>query len=371
MDIKMGHPGDIRLDPKAFLTGEQPIGAEGHALVKRGYELFEFFRQKLRENHAEMRDARASRRLRQDARSSTAPTSMALNSCIDNVIADQIDNTPDALLIPERVETMDTADEMTDLIGFVLHKADWMGVYQRLMEDVAVTGTGIVEAYWDNDAMGGDGMVNVDIWHPEDFYPDPMYENIQDGRACFKATRTTVAWVNEHYPDAAGYVHPDKVRPEEEITLLAEPPSDDAEVTLIEFWYKRYDAKKRRTRVHMAQMAGGALLHSTELGIGCDRDEYAQGVYAHGEYPFSVFRYRDVWREPFGTGLVHDFASTQEAIDRYSKYIDDNARQSSVQKHFIRATADRPLMHLTDAMSVSGRTRKSSTPRPRKAKQPS
>lgn len=330
------HTGDIRLDPTSFLTGEQPIGTEGVSLVRRGYELFEFFRQKLQPEHAEMREARAARRLRQENRSITSPTSMALNSCIDNVIADQIDNTPEAVLVPERVETMDTADEMTDLIGFVMHKADWPGVYQRVMEDVAVTGSGIVEVYWDNDAMGGEGMASVDVWHPEDFYPDPMYENIQDGRACFKATRTTVAWVNEHYPDAAGYVHPDKIRSDEEVNILAEPPSDDAEVTLIEMWYKRYDAKKRKTRVHMAQMAGGAMLYSTELGIGCDKDEYAQGVYAHGEYPFHMFRYRHVWRKPFGTGLYHDFAPTQEAIDRYAKYMDDNARESSVQRHFIR-----------------------------------
>ena len=78
-----------------------------------------------------------------------------------------------------------------------------------------------------------------------------------------------------------------------------------------------------------------ALLFSTETGYGAE-SEYPEGLYAHGEYPFVLYKYRDAWRKPFGTGLIHDYYDTQTAIDRYAKYIDDNARESSVQRHFIR-----------------------------------
>ena len=332
----MRRPGDYQFDPKDFLTGEQPLSGEERMLLKRCYELFEFFRERLREDHAEMREARAAREMRQEQRSETSPPIMTFNSCVDNVIADQIDNTPEAVLAPERPETDGTADQMTDLVGYVLHKADWQGVYQKIMEDVAVTGTGIVEVFWDNDAMNGEGMASVGVWHPEDFYPDPMYQDIQDGRACFKATRTTVGYLADRYPDIAPYIRPDNVRSDDEAGSVVDVPASDGEVTLIEFWYKRYDAKKKRYRVHMALAAGGALLYSTELGFGCSKSEYASGVYAHGQYPFHMFKYRDVFRKPFGTGLYRDFAPTQAAIDRYAKYIDDNARESSVQRHFIR-----------------------------------
>lgn len=329
-------PGDIRLDPLDILMGEQPLNARGKELVKRGYELFELFRQQNREAHMEMSDARKMRQLRHDERSRTAPTSMTLNSCIDNVVADQIDNTPEAVMIPEREETAGTADIMTDVVGFVMYQAGWPGKYQAIMEDAAVTGTGIAQVFWDEDAMDGDGLVSVLAWHPEDFYPDPMYENIQDGRGVFKTTLTTVAWVKEHYPDAAEYVKGDDIRPDDDDNHMIEAAMHDEKVTLLEFWYKRYDAKKRKYRVHMAQMAGRALLYSTELGIGCSEDEYKQGVYAHGQYPFILYKYRSVWRKPFGTGLMHDYAEQQHAIDRYQKYMDDNARESSVQKHFVR-----------------------------------
>lgn len=328
-------PGDIRLDPDDTID-RQPLGEEEKQLVRRAYDLFRMFQDKHRAAHEEMRTARRMRQLRQEERSWTSPASMTLNSCIDNVIADQIDNMPEAMLVPEKEDTAQSAEEMTDIVSYVLYQAGWPAKYKRLMEDAAVTGTGVAQVFWDEDLDDGKGMVNVIAWHPEDFYPDPQYENIQDGRACFKATTTTVAWIEEHYPDARGYVQGDDLRGMEEAPILTEVPEGDKLVTLLEFWYKRYDAGKRKYRVHMAQLAGRTLLYSTELGVGCNAAEYAEGVYAHGLYPFELFRYREVFRQPFGTGLVHDYKEQQNAIDRYAKYIDDNARQSSRQKIFIR-----------------------------------
>lgn len=326
--------GDARMSGE-LRRRDQALSIEEKALLARGYELFEFFHEQLREAHEEMREARRMRQLQQEGRSGTSPTLSTLSSCMDNVVADQIDNMPQAIMIPEREETLTSAEEMTDVIGYVLYHAGWPGKYQRIMEDAVVTGTGVAQVFWDELLEDGAGMASVLCWHPEDFYPDPMYEDIQDGRACFKVTHTTVGWVEEHYPHAKGQVASDEYARRDE-QAFSDAPGGDSKVTLIEFWYKRYDAEARKTRVHMAQMAGGALLCSTETGYGLEDGAYPQGVYAHGEYPFTLFRYRDVWRKPFGSGLAHDYRATQEAIDRYAKYIDDNARESSVQRHFIR-----------------------------------
>lgn len=339
MDKETGNRvGDTRIARRRREAGiGQPLSVQEKELVHRAYELFDFYYDKLREEHEQMRLARLMRQQRQEEQSETSPTSNTLNSCVDNMIADQTDNMPEAVMVPEREETAASAEEMSDVVSFVLYHAGWPGKYQRLMEDTIVTGTGVAQVYWDDDMEEGEGMVNVIAWHPEDFYPDPMYEDVQDGRGCFKVTHTTIAWVEEHYPHVKGYVQSDPYARQDEQSLL-EAPDGDEKTTLIEFWYKRYDADKRRTRVHMAQMAGRALLFSTETGFGVEdgRGAYRQGVYAHGLYPFVLYKYRDVWRKPFGTGLIYDYANVQKAIDRYAKYIDDNARESSVQRHFVR-----------------------------------
>ena len=331
-------PGDIRtLAQHALMEGEQPLSEPQKALVKRAYDLYDKFRGDLREEHEEMRKARMTRQLRQSEQSKTAPQSNTLNSCVDNVIADQIDNMPEARMYPERPETAKSAEEMTDIVSFVLYQAGWPGKYQSLMEDAVVTGTGIAQVVWNDEAMEGEGLPDVTVWHPEDFFPDPQYENLQDGRGCFKATRTTVAWVEEHYPEARGYVKGEVIREAEATYSTITAPDGDRDTELLEFWYKRYDAEKKKNRVHMALMAGHALLYSTELDFGVSRKgEFKEGVYAHGMYPFVMYKYRSVWRKPFGTGLIYDYRTQQEAIDRYQKYIDDNARLSAIQRFFIR-----------------------------------
>lgn len=328
-------PGDAVMAKERRSASLQPLGARERALVERAYALFDFFYERLRDEHEQMRAARRMRQLKQDERSSTAPTSNTLNSCVDNVIADQIDNMPEAVMVPEREETARSAEEMSDVVSYVLYQTGWPAKYHTLMEDAVVTGTGVAQVYWDDDLEDGEGMAGVLVWHPEDFYPDPTSENLQDGRACFKATHTTVAWVEERYPQARGYVEEDRYAEE---TVFDDMPEGDRRTTLLEFWYKRFDPEARKSRVHMALLAGRALLYSTETGFGVPggEDAYREGVYAHGLYPFTLYRYRAVWRRPFGTGLIYDYRDTQSAIDRYQKYIDDNARQSSVQRHFIR-----------------------------------
>lgn len=330
----MNEVGDRRQAQKRWNAAEsQPISMREKELVARAYALFDCFYDQLREEHEQMRKARMLRARKADERSRTAPTGNTLGSCVDNMIADQIDNLPEAVMLPEKEETARSAEEMDDVVGFVLYRAGWPGKYQTLMEDAIVTGTGVAQVFWDENLEEGEGMVNVLAWHPEDFYPDPMYEDIQDGRGCFKATRTSVAWVEERYPQAKGYVTGDLYARDGDDG--EQTPEGDEKVTLLEFWYKQYDAETKRTRVHMAQVAGRALLFSTETGYGAE-SAYPEGLYAHGEYPFVLYKYRDAWRRPFGTGLIHDYYDTQTAIDRYAKYIDDNARESSVQRHFIR-----------------------------------
>jgi len=332
--MSMNEAGDRREAGRRWDAAEsQPISMTEKALVARIYALFDCFYDQLSEEHEQMRRARMLRARRPDEQSRTAPTGNTLGSCVDNMIADQMDNLPEAVMLPEREETARSAEEMDDVVSFVLYRAGWPGKYQTLMEDAIVTGTGVAQVFWDEDMEDGEGMVNVLAWHPEDFYPDPMYEDMQDGRGCFKATRTSVAWVEQHYPQAKGYVTGDEYAKEEADDR--QTPEGDTRVTLLEFWYKQYDAATKRTHVHMAQVAGRALLFSTETGYGAERT-YPEGLYAHGEYPFVFYKYRDAWRKPFGTGLIHDYYDTQTAIDRYAKYIDDNARESSVQRHFIR-----------------------------------
>ncbi|MDO4741746.1 MAG: hypothetical protein Q4A66_13845, partial [Eubacteriales bacterium] len=143
---------------------DQPLGARDAQIRDRAQALFALYYERLREEHEEMRQARRMRQLRQENRSGTSPALTTLLSSIDNVVADQIDNLPEARMIPEREETMQSAQEMTDVVSYVLYHAGWPGKYQRIMEDAVVTGTGVAQVFWDDDLEDGEGMVSVLCW---------------------------------------------------------------------------------------------------------------------------------------------------------------------------------------------------------------
>src|SRR5699024_2507910 len=95
-------------------------------------------------------------------------------------------------------------------------------------------------------------------------------------------------------------------------------PAGEPPVLLIEYWFRTRDPRTGRCEIHMAQIAGGALLY-------CSR----ASVFAHGCYPFILSRYRRREDSPFGYGLVEDCVDQWRATCRYAGYIDENARASS------------------------------------------
>ena len=301
---------------------EQRLDADERELLERALRLFEEFRTAHRPMHEQARVGRQLRALKDDTLPKTAPKLNNLNSTIDNVIADQLDNLPEAKMLPERPELQDSADILTDVVRYALYQSAFDEQYAEVMEDCAVTGTGVLQVFWDEALDDGRGMARCERWEMESFCPDPLFEDIQDGRAVFKTAFYPREWFEEHYPDKAQYIGGDAFWE----PRTAYSPEGEAPILLIEYWWRDYDAASKRYRVHMAQVAGGALLYYSG----------EQSVYSHGKYPFVVFRYRKQAGSPFGISLMDDYADQWRATCRYAKYVDDNARASSRQRFIYR-----------------------------------
>ena len=164
----------------------QPLGQRERRVRERGLALFEAFRQAHREAHDRARACRRLRTLRDDALPAAALRLATLNSTVDNVVADQMDAMPEPLMLPERPDLQRSADLLTDVIGYALYHSAFDEQYARLMEDCAVAGTGILQVYWDPRMDDGRGMVRVERWPMEGFFPDPLFDDVQQGRAIFK-----------------------------------------------------------------------------------------------------------------------------------------------------------------------------------------
>lgn len=243
-----------------------------------------------------------------------------LKSTFNNCIADQMDNMPEALMVPETKELEAVAEDLTDVVRWVLNRNCYEKMHRKRVEDCFCTGTAITQVAWDDDMDAGHGNVAVIRWPVEAFLWDPAADNIQDARAVFKVSWHPMSWYEEHYPDQ----YEDMGSDEGEYSGLGmadsqeeTPIADEDKAMLVEYWYRNYDAKKRRYTVNVAYLAGGTLL------------ENHKDVYKHGMYPFVLDVFTPIEGLPVGDGLVQELAPMMRYINRYASYIDMNLRMSS------------------------------------------
>ncbi len=341
------HPYPTPLAPP--LPMDQPLDSDRRAVVDRAYDLFEHFRQQCAPMH---RRAALCRRIfllddpYQDApgtaEEARAPQLHTLKSTVTSCIADQMDNLPEAALLPEQPSLQEVAEDLSDMLRYVMEKNRFERLHRQRVTDFYLTGTSVTQVVWDPDLCGGEGDIALVRRPMESFYWDPAYQDIQDARGIFVATFHPRSWYAEHYPQAAPYIQADPYAHEkpDQSTLL---PTDDLEdeVLMLEYWYRRYDAAERRFAIHVAHIAGRALLYSSESSC-------PQGVYRHGRYPFVVDVFTPVEGQCVGNGMVHEFAPMQRYINRYAQYIDENTRMSAKARLLVNHSAGIDDADLTD-----------------------
>ena len=302
----------------------QPLTEREEEIVTEGYRLYDEFRMKNTNRKANARTARKIALIEdpdQDAPGTPAeekaPQLHTLRSTIVNCIADQMDNIPEAVITPERPDTQDLAEDLTDMVQRVMEINHYDALHRLRTEDFFVTGTAATQVIWDPDMARGHGEIALINCPIESLEWDPQADNIQEGRAMFRSTWHPRQYYEEHYPDTAEYITTDSYFP-----IDADPSDQEDSIMLLEYWYRKWDHKKKRYVVHVAYLAGHVLLYSSET-------EDKNGLYMHGLYPFVFDVYTRVMGRADGNGMAIEFATMQRAINRYAKYIDENARASA------------------------------------------
>lgn len=330
---------------------EQPLRERERLLVREAYDRLRVFREGCREVHDRAREARRIALLddpHQDAPGTPQEKRtlqlQTLKSTLNNCIADQMDNMPEPILLPERPELAPAAQGMTDILRFILDQNHFEALHRRRVEDYFVTGTAVTQIVWDEDMDEGRGNVALLRWPVEAFLWDPIAEDIQDARALMKVSWHPLSWYAAHYPEAAPYVAAEDYAHDEvgvPDAWARDQPGDEARAMMLEYWYRLYDAKTRRHTVHVALLAGGALLEASEA-------ESPSGVFAHGLYPFILDVHTPVEGLPTGVGMVHEFAPMMRYINRYAHYADENLRMASKTRLLVRRDAQIDNLALTD-----------------------
>ncbi len=326
-------------------VGEQQLSAEDARVKDEAYARLRVFRDGCLELHERARVARKVLLL-QDPMQDTPNTPIeqrtlqlqTLKSTFNNCVADQLDNRPEAMMSPETPMLQEVADDLNDVVRFIYERNGYENFHRKRVEDYLCVGTAVTQVMWDADMNGGNGDIALIRVPVEAFLYDPAEEDIQSARALFKVSWHPLSWYVEHYPDAGKYVQSD------EHTSIAvgenenqeQSLSDEPKAMLVEYWYRLYDADKRRYTINCMYLAGGAVL-------GHQKD-----VYAHGMYPFIVDVYTPIEGLPVGEGLVMELAPMMRYVNRYAKYMDANIRASAKMRLLANRNAGIDIDTLVD-----------------------
>ena len=320
------------------MLDDQPLDEKEEALRDLIYERLETFEQRNRGYHEEAKKCRQILHMKdpdQDDPDTLGRNGketlqlQTLKSTVNNVVADQMLSMPEAKLLPETAGMQDAADDLQDMVHYVIYCANnFEQLHYRRCEDFYGPGTAVTQIAWDENMAYGRGEIALIRWPIEAFLWDPMAECIQDCRAVMKVSWHPLSWFTEHWPKEGRYVNGEShshndvgmTQGQEE----AEHGNDEDRALLIEYWWREYDAKTRRYTINVAYAAGNALL-------SVDRD-----VYAHGMYPFVIDTHDHIEGSIAGDGLVRELAPMMRYINRYASYIDMNLRMSSKGRILVR-----------------------------------
>ncbi len=253
------------------------------------------------------------------------PVTPILQSTIENITADLMDQVPEAVITPESASDVYIARVVEAVIKRNHDAASYPAEYRKLIHDLLVGGYCVQEVGYDgaeNGGLGGAYLRRVDI---RNILFDPMVTDIQDGRAVFKLALRSKEWIEAHYPDTSALIDEHPVDAAELMTddILSPDPKDAR--LLLEYWQREYDARTETYRVHMALLCGGTVLEDS-------RDVKPEGYFAHGQYPFVLTTLYPRKGSALGFGIVDLFGTQQRYADKLDQIVLKNALMASRNK---------------------------------------
>lgn len=256
------------------------------------------------------------------------PVTPILQSTIENITADLMEQVPEALIRPESAEDAYAARVIEDVIRRNHDAASYAVEYRKLIHDLLVGGYCVQEVGYDSDENGGLGGAFLRWVDIRSILFDPTVTDIQDGRAVFKLALRPKAWIESHYPDVSASI--EACAADDAVPVLDEILSPDPKEVrlLLEYWWREYDAEDETYRVHMALICGGTVLEDS-------RDTKPAGYFAHGQYPFALTTLYPRKGSALGFGVIDLFGTQQLYADKLDQLVLKNALMASHNKLLI------------------------------------
>ena len=258
----------------------------------------------------------------------TPSSSAWLFNSITNKIADFSDNYPEANIRARTGGDVSEAERLKNVIPMILKRNKFYKTYIADISEKSKSGTGITYVGW-NPKKDGIGDVEIQNINILSIFWQGGITNIQKSRNVFTVELVDTDLLKKQYPSEA-----ENITSDGEVDLkqyLYEDYIDTTDKSLVIDWGYKKDGK-----LHYCKFVNNIVLFATEN----EPDEYPNGYYDDGNYPF-VF---DVMFPMQGTiagfGFIDVGKQPQEYIDKMDAGILQNVLMNSTPRYFERQDSE-------------------------------
>ncbi len=258
-------------------------------------------------------------RMRDSTKNSVKPTSAWLFNSIMNKLADYSDNFPEPNIRARMADDVPEAERLKNAIPMIMEANDYEATYMETSLAKIKNGTSITGIFW-NSAKDDIDIKNIDILS---IFWEPGVKDIQASKNIFTIELVDNDLLKEMYPDkeisTGDNVNETKYLYEDSIPTQGKSAVID--------WYYR-----RKGRLHYVKYVNDTVLYASEN----EPDNYPNGFYEDGEYPFVVDTLFKMEGSIAGFGYLDVCKSPQEYIDRIDQAILTNALLKARPRYFKR-----------------------------------
>lgn len=238
--------------------------------------------------------------------------------------ADAYDAYPEPNILPRMSDDVDEAKKLSSIIPVVLDQNDFKVTYNEVQSYKNRQGTGVYGIFWDNTKHNGLGDITIKKVDPLSLFWEGGISDIQDSKSVFYEHLVHKETIEEQYPElkdklkgryreASEYRYDDSVNTDDKVAVVD--------------WYYHKGGK-----LHYCKFVEDEVLFATEN----QPEQYPNGWYDHGKYPFEFDVLFNIEGTPCGYGYIDICKDTQEQLDVLNDALIRNAVMASKPRYFVR-----------------------------------
>lgn len=263
-----------------------------------------------------------------------------LHSCIDNKVADYMDNIPEPNILAKEEDDEELAKQLTSIIPVVMDEVDFEDAYYHEAHYKVLNGTGAYSCTWDATKLNGLGDISIKSADILNLYWDTAYSNIQESPNFFSVELMDNKQLEIEYPQLKDKLGHGTISKTEYIN---DESIDTSNKSYVVDWYYKVKSNGKEV-VHLAKFVNDILLSATEN----EAETATEGLYRDGKYPYVFDPLFLISNSATGYGYVDIGKDPQLYIDKMGQANLENAIMQATPRWLVRDDAEVDEKDLAD-----------------------